>query len=52
MAALGYKNVGGLDIAMDDALGVRGVEAFGNIDADFKQTLHFESATGDQVLER
>jgi hypothetical protein len=36
VSALGDKNVGGLDVAMDDALGVRGVEAVCNVNADRK----------------
>ena len=36
MPALGDKNVGGLDVAMDDALFVRGIESVGDLDADFR----------------
>ena len=35
VAALGEKNVGGLDVAMNDAFFVRGVESVGNFDTDF-----------------
>jgi hypothetical protein len=37
LAALGNKNIGGLDIAMDDALGVRCVEGVGNVGSDWEQ---------------
>ena len=33
-AAGGDKNVGGLDIAVDDSFGVRGIESVGNLNAD------------------
>ena len=36
LAALGDENVGGLDVAMDDAFGVCGVERVGDLDADFE----------------
>ena len=31
VAALGDKNIGGFDVAVDDAFGVRGVECVGNL---------------------
>ena len=34
MAAFGDEDIGGLDVAMDDALGVSGVEGVGNFDGE------------------
>ena len=31
VSALGHKDVGGLDVAMDDPLGMRGVQSIGNL---------------------
>ena len=35
--ALGDENVRGLDVAVDDAFGVRGVERIGNLDGEREQ---------------
>ena len=37
---------------MDDALGVRGVEAFGDLHRDIEQALQIEALPGDPVLQR
>jgi len=34
MSALGDQDVGGLDVAMDDAFGVSRVQCVGNLDGD------------------
>src|ERR1700733_15603254 len=52
LAALDKKNVRGFDIAMDDALGVRGVETARDLDADLKQLGDINRLAGDAVLER
>jgi hypothetical protein len=39
MAALRYKNVGRLDVAVDDAFGVRRLQRVGNFNGDGKQLL-------------
>ena len=49
--ALGDENVGGLDVAMDDAFAVRGIERVGDLDGQAEQHVHFQRATGDAVLE-
>ncbi len=51
MAALGDEDVGGLDVSMNDLFGVRGVEAFGNLDGVVEQALDFHGPAGIDVLE-
>ena len=52
MAALGDKNVGGLDVAMQNAFGMSGVESISEIDADFHDARHIQSARSDKILKR
>ncbi len=52
VAARGDENIGGLDVAMNDAFGVSGVEGVGNVSADFEKALDFDGRVGDDVLER
>ena len=42
VAALGDEDVGGFDVAVDDACGVGGIERFGDLDADFEEAFEFE----------
>ena len=51
-SARGHKYICWLDIAVDDALGMRRVEGFGNIDADREQLLHLQRSIADEMLER
>ena len=51
MTALGDKNVGRLDVAMDDALGMRRVERIGNLDRQRQQRVQFHGTPGDHVLQ-
>ena len=37
LAAVDEKNIGGLDVAVNDAFGVRGFEAVGDLNADFEE---------------
>jgi len=52
VAAAGDEKIGGLDVAMDDALGVRGVQRVGDFDADVEQAVHFEGTAVHGVLQR
>ena len=52
VSALGDEDVRGLDVAMDDAAGVRRVERVGDLDAERKDGFEFHRAAADQVLER
>ncbi len=52
VAAAGDEKVGGLDVAMNDALGVRGVQRVGDFDADVEQAFHFQRAAVHGVLQR
>ncbi len=51
MAALGHKNVCWLDIAMDDAFGVRRVESVGNFDGNLKNAFQLYRTALDGVFE-
>src|SRR5664280_533996 len=51
MAAFCYEDVGGLDIAVDDAFGVRRIKRIGDVDRDGKQLFRFERPPRDAVLE-
>ena len=41
VAAVGDENVGGLDVAVDDSLAVRGFEGVGNFDGQGEQAIEF-----------
>ena len=51
MAAPGDENIGGLDVAMDDALPVGGVEGVGDFDGERNEPVDFEGTAGNLVLE-
>jgi len=51
VAAGGDEKIGGLDVAMDDAGGVGGVEAVGNLDAPIEERFDVERAAGDIVFQ-
>ena len=50
--ALGNENVGGLDVAMNNAFAVGRVERVGNLDGQTEQKVGFEGFSGDPMLER
>jgi hypothetical protein len=52
VAALGHKNVCGLDVAMDDALAVGRIEAIGNLSGKHKKCLVIERLARNQMLQR
>jgi len=51
VAALGDKDVRGLDVAVNDALRVSGVKSVGDFDANIEQNFHVKRATLDEMLE-
>ena len=52
VAAVGHENIGGLDVAVNDAFGVRGVEGVGHFDRKREQALQFHWLAVDEVLQR
>jgi hypothetical protein len=51
-SSLGDENVGGLDVAMRNALRVRGFECFGDLDSESEQVVGTRRPLGDALLER
>ncbi len=51
VAALGDEDVGGLDVAMDDALGMRGIEAVGNFEGEGDDSFVIQRLAADLVLQ-
>jgi hypothetical protein len=51
MTALGHENVGGLDVAMDDAVGVSSIERVCYLNSDIDQAIGFNRTASNKVLE-
>ena len=52
MSALGDEDVGRLDVAVDDSLGVRRIQRVGNLDAQRQDGLRLHRPAADAVLQR
>ena len=52
MPALGYKDIGGLDVAVDDTFGVSRVQGVRNLDSQRQNQLGFERTPCDAMLQR
>src|SRR6266446_10651988 len=46
------KNIRGLDVAMNNSFGVRGIQRVGDLDAQREQCFQFDGTPGDAVLQR
>ena len=51
MAALGDEDVSGLDIAVNDAFGVRGVQGVGDFDGEANGLFDFHGTPGDKIFQ-
>ena len=52
VAARGDENICGLDVAMDDALRVRGVERVGNLNSQVEDFFEQHGLAADAALQR
>ena len=50
MAFFGDEDVGGFDVAVDDAFGVSGVETFGDFDSESEEAVEVHGLIVDEVL--
>ena len=51
VSALGDKKIRRLDVAMDDALGMRRIQRIGNLDGQRQQRVQLHGTPGDRVLQ-
>src|SRR5690242_6457575 len=51
VTALGHEDIGGLDVAMNDALGVGGVERVSDFDGERKNQFGVHGTVADSVLQ-
>jgi len=52
MAAFGDEDVGGLDVAVDNAFDVGGIEGIGNFDGEVKEAIELHGTASDEMLQR
>jgi len=52
MSVLGYEDIGGLDVSMNNPLAVRGLQSFGNFDSHRQHALHVHRTAGDAARQR
>ena len=52
LAAIGEKNIRGLDVAMNDVFGMCGVQRVGGLNAGFQQSIKRQRPAGDAMLQR
>src|ERR1700693_3741912 len=51
VSALGDEDVGGLDVAVNNSLGMRGIEGIGNLDGERENQLDFHRSACNTVLQ-
>src|SRR5271157_574602 len=52
VSALGYENIGGLDVAMDDARVMGSVQRLGDVNGQRQQRFRFQRTAADAMLQR
>ena len=52
MATFSDENIGGLNVAMDDVLGMRSIQGIGNLGTDIQNSLEVHWPACNQMLER
>jgi hypothetical protein len=51
VTAFDNEDIGGLDVTVNDAFSMGGIEGVGNLDGDIQQTLQFHRPAGDCIFE-
>ena len=52
VTTFGDEDVSGFNVAVDDSLGMRGIEGIGNFDSERENQFRFQRTPGDAVLQR